>query len=276
MSFQRTKFLSKAEQAQLAMVLEVTAYPKPGNVDRCHDYEGTTLEHFLSSIIFARPALDLVTSSGYQIGELLYRLVSVTHRHKGGNTHFGAYLLLVPLMLTSNLIEAGKLVRRTTVEDAIFFYKAFSLTSVRVRTDDTIDVHDPASLEIIRREGLTLFDIMDHSKENDMIAREWVNGFSLTQKARDLIMGPVPGRQAITHAFLTLLTLELDTFIVKKNGLEIADIVKKKAYDVLKGNYSISEFDEWCIKNGINPGSTADLIIAGIYLALGEGWDWES
>ncbi len=27
-----------AELAQLAMMLEVTAIPKPGNVDRCHDY----------------------------------------------------------------------------------------------------------------------------------------------------------------------------------------------------------------------------------------------
>ncbi|WP_394339345.1 triphosphoribosyl-dephospho-CoA synthase, partial [Methanoculleus sp. UBA331] len=30
-------------------MLEVCAYPKPGNVDRCHDYSGTRLEHFLAS-----------------------------------------------------------------------------------------------------------------------------------------------------------------------------------------------------------------------------------
>ena len=30
---------SLAEQAQFAMLLEVTARGKPGNIDRCHDYE---------------------------------------------------------------------------------------------------------------------------------------------------------------------------------------------------------------------------------------------
>ncbi|WP_343241290.1 triphosphoribosyl-dephospho-CoA synthase, partial [Methanoculleus sp. UBA389] len=41
--------MNRAEQAQMAMMLEVCAYPKPGNVDRCHDYSGTRLEHFLAS-----------------------------------------------------------------------------------------------------------------------------------------------------------------------------------------------------------------------------------
>ena len=47
-----------AERAQLAMMLEVCAYPKPGNVDRCHDYPDTRLEHFLASTIFARSAFE--------------------------------------------------------------------------------------------------------------------------------------------------------------------------------------------------------------------------
>ncbi len=275
MSFQKTRFQTKAEQAQLAMVLEVTAYPKPGNVDRCHDYEGTKLEHFLASIIFARPALDEVLYSGYSIGEQLYRLVKTTHRHNGGNTHFGAFLLLVPLMRTSDLKEAYYLVRNTTVKDAVFFYKAFGLTEVRILPSDSIDVNDPGAVEAIEREGLTLFDIMQHSKENDMIAREWVNGFPLTGRARDLILSSGTGRCAITSAFISLLALEPDTFIQKKHGKDTAYEVLKKANEVIKGVYSIEDFDEWCICKHINPGSTADLIIAGIYLALGEGWNWE-
>ncbi|HOF97134.1 MAG TPA: triphosphoribosyl-dephospho-CoA synthase, partial [Methanoculleus sp.] len=33
--------MNRAERAQMAMMLEVSAYPKPGNVDRCHDYADT-------------------------------------------------------------------------------------------------------------------------------------------------------------------------------------------------------------------------------------------
>ncbi len=48
------------------------------------------------------------------------------------------------------------------------------------------------------------------------------------------------------------------------------------ARDVLDGKRTVEEFDEECIKRGINPGSIADITIAAIYLALGEGWSWDS
>ena len=35
-----------AENAQLALLLEVTGTPKPGNVDRHRDYPGLRFEHF--------------------------------------------------------------------------------------------------------------------------------------------------------------------------------------------------------------------------------------
>ncbi|HMK15341.1 MAG TPA: triphosphoribosyl-dephospho-CoA synthase, partial [Methanomicrobiales archaeon] len=92
--------MTPVERAQMAMVLEVTASPKPGNVDRCHDYEGTRLEHFLASAIFARPALEKAEAGrcGTGIGEILREAVRLTSSHRGGNTHFGAFILLVPLL----------------------------------------------------------------------------------------------------------------------------------------------------------------------------------
>ena len=38
-----------ARCAQLAMCLEVSSSPKPGNIDRFSDYEDTRYEHFLAS-----------------------------------------------------------------------------------------------------------------------------------------------------------------------------------------------------------------------------------
>jgi triphosphoribosyl-dephospho-CoA synthase len=48
-----------------------------------------------------------------------------------------------------------------------------------------------------------------------------------------------------------------------------------RARDVLDGNVAIETFDAECIIRGINPGSIADIMIAAIYIALGEGWEWE-
>ena len=80
------------------MMLEVCAFPKPGNVDRCHDYPDTRLEHFLASVILARPALEEAALGKGRIGEIIGHAVRQTSMHSGGNTHFGAFILLIPLM----------------------------------------------------------------------------------------------------------------------------------------------------------------------------------
>ena len=44
---------------------------------------------------------------------------------------------------------------------------------------------------------------------------------------------------------------------------------------VLSGRVSLADLDEECIMKGINPGSLADICIAGIFTALLEGWKWD-
>jgi triphosphoribosyl-dephospho-CoA synthase len=48
------------------------------------------------------------------------------------------------------------------------------------------------------------------------------------------------------------------------------------ARDVLDGKRTVEDLDQEMIQRGINPGSVADITIAAIYLALGEGWSWDS
>jgi triphosphoribosyl-dephospho-CoA synthase len=268
--------MTPVERAQMAMVLEVTAYPKPGNVDRCHDYEGTRLEHFLASAVLARPALERAAGGcGAGIGEIHREAVRLTTSHRGGNTHFGAFILLVPLLRGGTIGGAVRAVRDTNVEDAVNFYKAFSETKVRMLPDDPLDVSDPHALDLIREKGLTLLDVMEHSKDHDMVAREWVNGFARTRKAADHLHAVGCGREGVVETFLRLLSEEIDTFIVKEHGPLVAEEVRLRAGAVLAGSADLAAFDADCIARGINPGSTADLIIAGIFIALGEGWEWD-
>jgi len=122
---------------------------------------------------------------------------------------------------------------------------------------------------------MTLFDVMLYSARNDMVAREWVNGFQLTRKGADLLRQHGCGTGSIVSAFIDLLSSEPDTFVVKKHGKEVAGEVMRKAREVREGLRDISAFDQECIDAGINPGSIADIIIASIYIALGEGWAWD-
>jgi triphosphoribosyl-dephospho-CoA synthase len=267
--------MMRAERAQLAMMLEVTAYPKPGNVDRCHDYTDTRLEHFLASAILARPALERAERGEAGIGSLIHEAVTLTARHSGGNTHFGAFILLIPLVMAGDAGSAARLVRGTTVEDAVEFYRAFGKTQVRVIPGHDLDVNDPATIDSIRERNMTLYDIMLYSAPRDMVAREWVNGFLLTRKGADLLHASGCGHPAIVEAFLDLLATEPDTFIEKKHGTEVAWKTMRRAREVRDGIGDLASLDQELIDKGINPGSLADIIIASIYIALGEGWEWD-
>ncbi len=266
---------TRSERAQLAMMLEVTAFPKPGNVDRCHDYPDTRLEHFLASALFSRPAFDHAEREPGHLGSLIREAGILAGRHSGGNTHFGAFILLVPLVAGGDIPGALGLIRETGVEDAVEFYRAFQETKVRVIEGDELDVRNPGAIDAIRKRGMTLLDIMKHSAENDMIAREWVDGFPLTRRGADLLKEAGCGRRAIVSTFLTLLSSVPDTFIAKEHGRGIAEETRIRAREVLDGKRTLEAFDEECIARGVNPGSTADVLIAAIYVALGEGWQWD-
>ena len=178
--------MNAVERAQLAMMLEVCAYPKPGNVDRCHDYPETRLEHFLASTLFARPALEEAEKGQGRIGEIIKHAVRDTNCHFGGNTHFGAFILLIPLVYGKDIEGAMAAIARTDSSDAVAFYKAFAMTSVKMHATDELDVNDPHTLTVIRERDMSLLDVMQHSAANDMVAREWVAGFPLSRRGADL------------------------------------------------------------------------------------------
>lgn len=267
--------ISRTELAQMAMAFEVAAWNKPGNVDRCHDYPDTRLEHFLASVIFCREALYKAENKEGSIGELIREATILTNRHKGGNTHFGAFILLIPLIMGGDIPGAFRLVKETTLEDALAFYDAFSYTNVRVRDSDELDINDPAAKERLKEQGMTLFHVMEHSAPHDMVAEEFITGFPLTRYSADLLHKHESLDHPISTVFLKLLSEYPDTFIVKKFGMEAALKVQQKASSVLDGTMSVEELDYFCLENGYNPGSLADIMIAGIYIALGEGWKWD-
>lgn len=258
------------------MALEVLASPKPGNVDRCHDYAETRLEHFIVSALAARPALEAAESRVAGLGPLIEKAVGATACHAGGNTHFGAFLLLVPLVYGGTPAGASEAVRATTVEDAVAFYRAFALTRVRVAATDELDVNDPRAADMLRARGMTLLDVMTHSAPRDMVAREWTNDFALCRRAGDALLADAEPRTAIRRVFLSLLATEPDTFIVKKHGTALADETRVRAAAVIRGEDTVETFDAWCIAQGVNPGSLADITIGAIFLALGMGWAWDS
>jgi triphosphoribosyl-dephospho-CoA synthase len=266
-----------AQNAELALLLEVAGTPKPGNVDREREYPDLRFEHFLAGAVGARPGLD-DASDGVPVGEAFERAVSGMSEQDGGNTQFGALLLLTPLVRTADALapeNATAIVEETTVEDAANFYRAFD--HVEVSTGDlpsdvdALDVRrgSDAVLEI-RERGLTLYDVMEESAEYDGVAREWVGGFERTFRAADRIAdadGPVSARAADT--FLWMLARQPDTFVAKEHGAEAARSVMVRAQEAREdGPALVDAFAESLVESGINPGTTADIVAAALFVAL--------
>ncbi|PSP33321.1 hypothetical protein BRC63_10640 [Halobacteriales archaeon QH_10_70_21] len=120
-----------AENGQLALLLEVTGTPKPGNVDRHRDYEDLRFEHFTAGAVGAGGGLRMA-ADGDRLGRAFERAVAGMSEQSAGNTQFGALLLVTPLVgaaATGRLSTEGTaaLAEATTVEDACDFYRAFAV-----------------------------------------------------------------------------------------------------------------------------------------------------
>jgi len=269
-----------AGSAELAMLLEVSATPKPGNVDRTHDFQDVTYEHFLGSSVGMFPVFRKAALKGYHIGDLILKAVQASATwQRAGNCHFGAILLLIPLCAaasrSSMISELGKnvieVVKNTTTADAVRFYESFQNIDVRVKEQQFLDINNPESVRIIQKQQLTLLDVMEISSSNDTIAKEWTDGFPRTFRGAELFKqfeeSGYSLNDSIVCLFLRLLSETPDTLVTKKFGSRVSLKVSAKATHVLKhGN--IVDFDKELIARRINPGTTADLVIGSLFLTL--------
>ena len=272
---------STAENAQLALLLEVSSTPKPGNVDRHRDHDDLRFEHFVTGAVGAREGLDRA-AEGAPVGEAFERAVAGMSDQTGGNTQFGAVLLVVPLVRAAAAGDltpesARAVVGRTGVEDAVGFYRAFEHVDVAVDDppDDLVlpDVRRGGNAAPeLRERGLTLADVMAESAPGDGIAREYTEGFGRTFRMADRIQegsGPVTDRAAA--AYLTALAAEVDTFVVTTHDRETAEEVRRRARAARDGEEDPEKLADELVERGINPGTTADLVAGGLFVALERG-----
>ncbi len=279
---------SPAENAQLALLIEVSGTPKPGNVDRDRDLEGLRYDHFLAGAVGAREGLELA-EEGTPVGSAFERAVAGMGCQEGGNTQFGSLLLLVPLVravtgrgeLTRD--AAREVVEGTTVADAAGFYRAFDHTDVRVGDPpegmEPLDVRRGINAVFtVEERGLTLLDVMAASVPGDDVAREWVEGFERSFRAAAEISGSegTPAERAAA-AFLSALADRPDTLVATEHGEGVAREVRERAAELVERSAldidpeAVEAFAEDLVSQGVNPGTTADLVCAGLFVALERG-----
>lgn len=269
-----------AENAQIALLIEVAGTPKPGNVDRERDLDDLRFEDFLTGAVGAGAGLRAAESD--PVGEAFQHAVRGMADRHGRNTQFGALLLLTPLVRAASEddpspVGVDRVVENTTVADAADFYRAFAHCSVFVSEPPEgaadIDVRrGSTAVPAVEERGLTLLDVMALGDGEDDVAREWTGGFERSFRAAGRIeerSGPLSDRAAAV--FCEELAERPDTLVSKRHGEDVAREASARVTEALGDREALGELAEEFVERGINPGTTADIVAAGLFIALERG-----
>jgi triphosphoribosyl-dephospho-CoA synthase len=264
--------------AQLACVLEASA-EKPGNVTPSHDFDDTSYEDMLRSGIALGPELGRAGERG--VGETVLAAVRASREVAGANTNLGIALLLAPLAraaLTGEPLRErlGDVLGALTVDDARGAYAAIRLAGAG-------GLHEPVEHDVRDEPRVTLREAMAAGAQRDTIASEYVTDHAVTFELglpalADALGDGLGPRDAIVELALRLLAAVPDTLIARKRGAEAAGRVAAGAREVLtaggvrsaRGRTALAGFDASLRQEGnaLNPGTTADIVTAVLFVAL--------
>lgn len=252
--------------AILAVLLEVSGYPKPGNVHRIRDMPKTRYEHFLAGAVAIGPSIKDAALLGYQVasgeikvkkanvGRLILRAVKDTKNFQSGeNINLGTVFLFVPLAVAAGMtlfdgrVMVGELRRavrmvmeNTTTDDTLAVYEAINIANPGgLGNVEKYDVTNELSKSLINKDGVVLQDVFKISAGWDNISKEWVTGMEITfevgyptflkvyRKSGDVNVATV-------HTFLEILSKYPDSLIQRKMSREKAVEVSREAGHILK------------------------------------------
>jgi triphosphoribosyl-dephospho-CoA synthase len=308
-----------AQCGVLAMLFELSTSPKPGNVDRCHDFSDIGFHHFLTSAVSAYPVFyRAAKEQGIgRAGSLILEGVQAWQTWGlKSNTHFGSLVLMIPIAMAAGNIglpdesidEAGAGLREelngkakgkrkdgrisrfhcnlqeslamvlngTTVEDSIEFYRAFGLAQARVADVDSFSLNDMADRDwqsALRKSNKSLLELMRLSAGHDLVAREWSTGYERTFRLAERLaeqIGLWGYNDGVVRTFLEALAEVPDSLISAKFGKEASEEVSRLAGEALMDSTldRACKLDRDLLERDINPGSTADLIAASLFISL--------
>lgn len=264
--------------ATLACILEATA-PKPGNVYRGADFEDVTYLDFLTSAAVIGPIMQRAPGQG--IGTTVWQAIRATREYVGTNTNLGTVLLLAPLCavpIDRPIVEGVRQVLGSlTAEDARLVYES-------IRLAQPGGLGQVADMDIAAEAPADLRDAMAAAAERDLVARQYTNSFAevlqeivpwLTDRPRG-----VSWLDQIVYTHVRLMSRWPDSLIARKCGRAIADESAIRASQVIDTgppggdayHEQLADLDFWLRSDGHrrNPGTSADLIAAALFVGLRE------
>lgn len=272
--------MSIGRMATLACLLEVSA-PKPGNVHRGADFHDTHLVDFLASANAIGGPVDRVQQS--KVGQTILDCALATREVTSKNTNLGLILLIVPLAKafdgrTISPDGVAKVLESLDAHDADKVYQAIRVMSPGgLGQVDRYDVNHEPPQDLIAAMKLVAND--------DLVARQYVENF---ESVFDFVLPSLLESRAtcetwadtIVFTHVRVMSQFPDSLIQRKCGSQVASESSARATKVLDAgqpgdeNYyrALSELDFWLRSdhNRRNPGTTADLIGAALFVGIAD------
>lgn len=266
--------MNAAMTAHTACVWEVLAR-KIGNVHPGANFADLNYLDFIHSA----GALMKALTEGGGVGETILRAVQLRREVTPSNTNLGIILLLVPLAKSENREQLEAILASLTIDDAKYAFEAIRLASAG-------GLGDVSEQSVNDEPTVTLIDAMRLAADRDMIAKQYATGFA------DVFDFGVPHllraferlgcvEAAVIECQLQWLAKFPDSLVHRKRGGMSALEVRIRATSVLQyggigtsdGRAAALGLDTYlrCDGNRLNPGTTADLVTACLFIALRDG-----
>lgn len=264
----------------LACRLEATA-AKPGNVHPRASFDDLCYDDLVRAADAVAPVLAEAANIG--VGRAILESIEATQNIAGGNANLGIVLLLAPLAAVplDQTLPAGidDVLHRLTREDAVLAYRAIRLA-------------DPGGLGRVESEDVSgepsgsLVEVMRLAAERDTVALQYATGFQVVLETGVGVLSQERGfadnwEQAVIRLHLTLMAGCPDTLIARRRGWPEARRSAELTQEVLEagwpatrsGREKLVGLDAWLRQEGHtrNPGMTADLVAASLFVALRDG-----
>ncbi|MEM9646377.1 MAG: triphosphoribosyl-dephospho-CoA synthase [Planctomycetota bacterium] len=297
----RNSTATLGQAVRWACILEATS-PKPGNVHPGASFHDLGFGDFIAA---AEALMNVIDAGEMGLGELVLGAVVETHKQSQSNVNLGIILLIAPLVvahrklkpsglkpsLTSvsrphdsvqelaNMLEwrqgTQQVLDSIDVTQSRLVFQAISLAKaggMELPADD----QEALKMDVNAPEGShdELLLAMSSAANRDWIAREYATGFESVfhrvvplldkciESSGDLLVG-------IRRTLLCLLATEADSLIARKNGRDVAEQVRQlAAHTDPDDENEIGKLDVHLRSQGnrLNPGTTADLIVAGLFV----------
>jgi len=251
--------------------------PKPGNVHVFADGHQMTVDEFVRS---AEAAAAPIAARGARVGQRIHGAVSATMAAVGTNSNLGIILLCAPLAAAAerdptNMRSAvDHVLHDLNVEDAKLAFRAIIRAS-------PAGLGHSARHDVFNTATVSLLEAMSEAANRDMVARQYATGFAdifdlglpLFQSMR---VRRNQYRWATLATFLAFLSAFPDSHISRKFGPEMANSVQRAALEYAamvraaeQPEHVLPSLLAWdaALKDKcINPGTTADLTVATLFV----------